>query len=678
MNVTYRIIVWGVIAALFIGAHLFTYTVLRSVRGIIISESFWSKTEKETVESLFLYAADPKPEHLQSYRNGLERMGIFKEIRLELSNTHPDWKRARSLLSQINGGQHTPQIIYFFNFGRSFRVSQDVLQLWKSIDDKVEELEELGSQLIAEVNSQRKPGPVLDKIAELDKGISVTSTAFALRLDRSVDILESSLLAVTLVFSVALVVLGFATNRIIRNRIHLTQKAYQFFIEDFPAVYLVLDEGLNIISMNPFGYRNLGIDQKDLIGKQVDSIFDAREKPALLNQARIALRHPEQTRPFRSQLKLINGNTIWVQGSMKGVIRPDDSHNVLILLQDITIKERETTERLRFLSAIEASSNEIYIIDPSSLKFLYANKGARKNLGYRKSELKQLTPLDLKPEIGYDELHDQLHSLRSGSAAEVHWETIHQRSDGKTYPVHETVHYINDEAFPVFVSVVTDISELKRTEDALRNSYQEQRTLLRETNHRIKNNLHLVSTLFEIQAKATEDRKYQQFLHETVNRLHSLMLLHDQLYLAHQQEVLSFSIYVDNLISRLKDTFGVRDVKFKLNIPDIQMSSFAAIHCGLIINELVTNSLKYAFRHMQAEEEKRINVELEDLGSHDFRLMVCDNGSGIPIERLDSEGGMGLRLIKMLSRQLSGSIEVENSQGTKYTISLTDQVISET
>jgi two-component sensor histidine kinase len=275
-------------------------------------------------------------------------------------------------------------------------------------------------------------------------------------------------------------------------------------------------------------------------------------------------------------------------------------------------------------------------------------------------------------------LHDQFDRLKTGASAEVHWETIHQRSDGKDYPVHETVHYINDEAFPVFVSVVTDISELKRTEEALRKSYQEQRTLLRETNHRIKNNLHLVSTLFEIQAKATEDKQYQQFLQETVNRLHSLMLLHDQLYLAHQQEVLSFSTYVDNLISRLKSTFGVTDIHFKLEIPEIQMSSFAAIHCGLIINELVTNSLKYAFRSKKPGEEKIIQVKLEDLGDYDFRLSVCDNGTGMPEEYLESQSGIGLRLIRMLSKQLSGSIEVENSHGTKYTISLTDQVISET
>ena len=670
---------WSIIATLFIGAHVFTYTVLRSVRGIIISESFWTKTQKQTVTSILNYTITPSDDHLDDYYNGVDKLSVFENIRLELSKRRPDWELAREMLQEINGGQHTPQIIYFFNVGKSFRVSKDVLALWAEIDDYILELKRTCDELIVAVNQDEDPEPYIDRIDEIDRKISDISSEFTLRIDRSVDILETSLLITTLTFSVILIILGFTINRLIRQRIYLTREAYRFFIEDFPAVYLVLDEMLNIISISPFAYENLGVQKRDLIGLPVQKIFEAEEKSTLLKHARAAIRYPDRTRSFRTQLTLINGENIWVQGSIKGVKRHDGAVNVLIMLQDITAKEQETSDRLRFLSAIELSSNEIYIYDPENLRFIYANQGAIRHLGYSRSDFSDLTPLDIKPDLSTEDFRAELQKLKDGEIQELVWETIHQKNNGETYPVQEIIQYIDQDKNPVFISIVTDISSQKKVEMELRKLYQEQRTLLRETNHRIKNNLHLVATLIEMQAKTTENTQVERALTETVNRLHSLMLLHDQLYIAQGLTELSFSEYIKNLVGSLKASFDVKDVQFSISVPDINMSSFAAIHCGLIVNELVTNSLKYAFPS-SFSGKKKISISMEILSDDFFNLVVKDNGVGIEKDNLktDANERLGFKLLNMLSKQLSGNISVDSAKGTTFTITFTDNVISET
>ncbi len=153
---------------------------------------------------------------------------------------------------------------------------------------------------------------------------------------------------------------------------------------------------------------------------------------------------------------------------------------VVCIVHDVTERKRAEEKATRFSTLLENSLNEIYIFDPETLQFLEANRGARENLGYSMEELRALTPLDLKPEVTVESFAELIEPLRTGEREIVQFTTVHRRKDGSLYPVEVYLQRMVDGS-PVFVAIILDITERKRTEEALRESERRFRTLFEES-----------------------------------------------------------------------------------------------------------------------------------------------------------------------------------------------------
>jgi light-regulated signal transduction histidine kinase (bacteriophytochrome) len=147
------------------------------------------------------------------------------------------------------------------------------------------------------------------------------------------------------------------------------------------------------------------------------------------------------------------------------------------------------------------------------------------------------------------------------------------------------------------VLVGIDITEQKLAEEALRSSLREKEVLLQEVHHRVKNNLQVISSLLDLQSQNLKDQKTLEIFRESYNRVKSMALLHDKLYQSQSLEEIDFSEYVTTLTSYLLMSYGVNLdlIKVNINIEQVFLSIDTALTCGLIINELISNSLKYAF-----------------------------------------------------------------------------------
>ncbi|MDR7665366.1 histidine kinase dimerization/phosphoacceptor domain -containing protein [Methanosarcina sp. Z-7115] len=271
-------------------------------------------------------------------------------------------------------------------------------------------------------------------------------------------------------------------------------------------------------------------------------------------------------------------------------------------------------------------------------------------------------------------------------------EEIDLRAKGGTYlPVYLSINAFQSKESPsAWCIVVTDLTEQKKNEEILENIDKVRK---QEIHHRIKNNLQVISSLLDLQAEkfsnreCIEDSEVIDAFKESQNRVISMALIHEELYKDNRFkgegfesegfELLNFPLYIKKLADNLFHTYRLGNTAVSLNL-DLEENLFfdmdTAVPLGIIINELVSNSLKHAFPGKDIGEI-RINLcreKDESDGSNLFTLTISDNGVGIP-EKIDIEDleSLGLQLVTTLIDQLDGELELKRNNGTEFTVRFT-------
>jgi two-component sensor histidine kinase len=212
-----------------------------------------------------------------------------------------------------------------------------------------------------------------------------------------------------------------------------------------------------------------------------------------------------------------------------------------------------------------------------------------------------------------------------------------------------------------------DVTDWKRAEDRL----VEKETLLREVHHRVKNNLQIVSSLLNLQARHFFDDRDRALVRESQHRIRSMALVHEMLYATAGAALIDFSEYVHSLSHSLRAAFGetARDVVFSIRADGLVLDLDTAVHMGMLLNELISNALKHAFRDKGGALE--VEIREDERGLH---LMVRDDGVGLPPGfDLESAPTLGVQLVRAVSSQLGASVELESSGGTVARISVPRQ-----
>ena len=217
-----------------------------------------------------------------------------------------------------------------------------------------------------------------------------------------------------------------------------------------------------------------------------------------------------------------------------------------------------------------------------------------------------------------------------------------------------------------------DITEHKQTEEAMQALLAEKDVLLGEVHHRVKNNMAAIIGLFNLQRQAMHDPQVETILGDLSSRVRAMSLVHEKLYRSKSLARIDFQDYLQTLISHLRTSFGSPDIQCTIDSPGVEMPLDLAVPCGMIINELVSNALKYAFSGKQSrpgDEGDRILVVMHhDNGT--FTLTVADNGVGLSSGfDLSTVKTLGLVLVRMLGHhQLGGRYEVDQVGGTRFTL----------
>jgi two-component sensor histidine kinase len=217
-----------------------------------------------------------------------------------------------------------------------------------------------------------------------------------------------------------------------------------------------------------------------------------------------------------------------------------------------------------------------------------------------------------------------------------------------------------------------EIAERKRAEEQIKASLGEKEVLLKEIHHRVKNNLQVVSSMLQLQSRNIKDKETIEMFQESRNRVRSMALVHERLYQSRDLARVDFAKYIQSLANYLCRSYGVNTnvIQLKTNLHDVLLGVDTAIPCGLILNELVSNSLKHAFPDGR---EGEIHIELRSEGNGKFTLMVSDNGVGL-LKDLDFRNteSLGLQLVNTLVNQLEGTIELDRRGGTTFKITFAE------
>jgi PAS domain S-box-containing protein len=213
-----------------------------------------------------------------------------------------------------------------------------------------------------------------------------------------------------------------------------------------------------------------------------------------------------------------------------------------------------------------------------------------------------------------------------------------------------------------------DITDRKRSEERIRASLKEKEVLLKEIHHRVKNNLQVISSLMNLQANQLRDKEIVEAFRDSQARVKAMSLVHERLYQSSDLAQIDFAGYVRDVTNHLLRSYqnGRHPVRLKVDVEPVSLNIDTAIPCALIINELVSNSLKYAFPNGQSGE---IQISMNHTDSNDLNLRISDNGVGFPESLFwRNTDSLGLQLVRNLTDQLNGSIKCHLEQGAQFDI----------
>lgn len=465
-------------------------------------------------------------------------------------------------------------------------------------------------------------------------------------------------------------------NRLIQRRLQNSQSYSEGIIESSLDMIFTTDIKGKITKLNGAAKKELQLERNDFLKMPFEILLkDKSEGEGILEElnrnnafsGEIEMRRKDGTffLAFLSISYLFNTDGAFL--GIMGVSRD---------ISDITSKEQEIKEQAsKLTSIIESSSHFFFTI----------------NKNYRVTSFNKLFKEDMKEKLELEiELYDdffQLFEFRGKYSFEEFKEFWKEKFDYAFSggSIQFEIERISLEGVPFYREIFLnpiysedgnieevsgighDTTQKKLYEIELTNSLNEKDILLKEVHHRVKNNMQVISSILNLQSAFVSDESVLAVLRESQNRIRAMASIHERLYRTKNFSDIKFSAYVKNLAESLVNTYELSEIPVKLffTLDEVFLTLNTAIPCGLIINELISNCLKYAF---VGREEGLIEIGLKQ-DNKLITLTIGDDGVGIPDDvNFENTDTLGLQLVSTLVEQIEGKVELNKERGTKFSI----------
>lgn len=425
-------------------------------------------------------------------------------------------------------------------------------------------------------------------------------------------------------------------NRKLIKRANAEKRKAELYLEIAAWGILLLDDKARIRYINQRGLEILECEEKDVKGKNwFLNFLPANER---LEREKRYLKHIKEGKKkyiFTGGIITCKGNEKIVHFIARLLYERGEFKGALIAAEDVTrlyhVSEKLEESEKRYRSIFETAPNIIISLD-RDLTIQDCNRMV-KTLGYKPNELKGKNFNDI--------LEDKVKEPVSG-------EYRIRRKDKSIMYARINFSTLENE----IVTVIEDITPLKE-------SIKEKELLLREIHHRVKNNLQIISSLLGIQERKIENTKYKEILSRSKDRIKSISLLHEHLYQSEDLTAVKIKNYIKGLTSTIIQTHKT-GIHIETDIDDITLNIETSLPIGLIINELLTNTIKHA-------NATKAKIQLKKEADGTLKLHFQDDGKGLKIDEIKRSKGIGWQLIKSLIDQLEGKLTIKNKNGLKFT-----------
>ena len=449
------------------------------------------------------------------------------------------------------------------------------------------------------------------------------------------------------------------------------QEKQKEFIENFSDAVVIQYNG-KIIWVNSAVSHLIGKNQAELEGTNFLDLFPADQKEI------VKKKYINDIKKIRS----ISVHEFYLQAADKVLLPIEmiailsefgDSPAVICMIRDISNRKRmeealKQSENL-YRTLVETLQDGLSIMDLQG-KILYCNQKKAEMFGYK-------NPEELKGKSGFDlivsEEREQAALLMQqifGQGFLKNQEFTVVRKDGSCFPAEFSASLLRDgNGIPVqIVDIMRDITDRRQVEEKMKASLKEKEVLLQEIHHRVKNNMQIISSLLNLQSSTLKDKKVVDLFTESRNRIRSMALIHEKLYQSQNLAHINFGEYIQTLTTHLFHTYKVdpSSVVLKTELQDVFLDINTAIPCSLIINELVSNSLKHAFPNQKQGE---IRIKFKQDKNVGIILSISDNGIGFkPGYDPQKPKTLGLQIVHDLVHQINGELHFQGKNGTLFLI----------
>jgi len=495
----------------------------------------------------------------------------------------------------------------------------------------------------------------------------------------------------------------------VNNALKLSERHFRSLIENALDVIMVLNHQGDITYASPSVERVFGYRVHEFLGFNIFDFIHNDDAPRLNDVLIDDIKGSGSNADFEVRCQHEDGEWLTCQIIVQNLIKDPAVRGIVLNIRDLTPRKQAETARNdleEMYSALITASPDGFIATDLDGEINYVSEKASFMMGWDdKKKLVSETIFDILIPEEKDLFSKNMDIVvKRGALRNIEHKA--RKRDGEIFVAEMNMALTQDSKgnSKGFIVTIRDVTYRKKMENKIKSSLKEKEILLKEVHHRVKNNMQVISSLIGLQSEHVDDKKTKAMFEDSQNRIRSMALIHEKLYGSQGMEKVDFSEYVRSLISSLENSYAhQKGIEVIIDVEDVLLDIDQAITCGLILNELISNSFKYAFpkqnvldyapleigdsseddsesdeiSYLKSASLTNNNLTLENplisiavcsIGD-EVIMQVGDNGIGLP-EGLNFEytDSLGLQIVCTLVEQLEGKIKLDESEGTKFII----------
>lgn len=675
-------LVFVVLAAFMIGATSYGTYALSAVRAYITAEGLWAKAQKEAAQHLLEYNSTGKEIHFNNYKQKLQLQHNFSRTRKTLISDMPDIELAKSgfRASALSPKDIEMMIWLAVNFKKLPYMSQ-ALHIWKLGDQQIANLHSIAQKLHQSIHSGQfspEDRKAFSKaILAIDQRLTQLENSFSATLNEGAHWIRRLIFWITISSGGLLTLLGYViTTHQIKKISNLNRELEQLSLvaSKTTDIVIITDSRERITWVNKTFEHITGYCLEEIRGNIPGQLLQGHETdPDCANRLAKAVRNRESIRE-----RILNyskeGEKYWVDMKIDPIFdKYGNCTHFIAIERDVTeqVKQeaevRENLERYNIVS--RATSDTIWDLNLQT-DVIHYNDVIYDMFGYSQTEVNEAADWwrDKIHPADQAQVRNKLKQAIQGNKDRIQFGYRFKCADG-------CYKYIYDRAFVVtdkegkavrIIGAMQDVTSQKLAREKINQALKEKETLLAEVHHRVKNNMAVVSGMIQLQAFQESNDNVKKKLLDNVARIGTMATIHEHLYQSENFSALNFSENLNTIINKLVNTFSCdTDISVDTSFEPVKLNVNQAIPCSLIVNEVVTNALKHAFK---GRTKGKIQLSLSRDGDQ-LILVIKDNGIGFTkqYDPLCQKESLGIHLIDKLSKQLNAEYNYNSSEkGSRF------------